>query len=81
MEAGSRVRVLLEMMRARCEHLFGSDNGTARRFELSTSCRNPRHWVKGEALVRLVLRLPAVVSELIPVDQAVLRQTIQGRIR
>ena len=43
------VRVLLKMMLARCAHLFRSDNGAARRLELPTSFRMPRHWDKGEA--------------------------------
>ena len=36
---------------------FRSDNGAARRLKLSMSYRKPRHWVKGEALVRHGLRI------------------------
>ena len=42
------------MMRAQCTNPVRSDTGAARRFELSKSSRMPRHWVKVEALVRVL---------------------------
>ena len=42
------------MMRARYAHVGRSDNGASRRFEHPTSFYVPRHWVKGEALVRVL---------------------------
>ncbi len=47
----SLVRFLLKRLRARCEDIYRSDNGAARRFKRTTSFRIPLHWVKGEALV------------------------------
>ena len=42
------------MMCARYAHIGCSDNGAARRFERSMSFNQPRHWVKGKALVRVL---------------------------
>ena len=36
-------------------HVGRSDNGAARRFERSMSCSQPRHWVKCEAPVSLII--------------------------
>ena len=57
-----------------------SDNGAARRLELSTFFRVPRHWVKGEALVRMFGRLaliefgPQKAASVDSVDRVVLRK-------
>ncbi|MGB4738382.1 MAG: hypothetical protein WBH50_09325, partial [Fuerstiella sp.] len=45
------------MLRARWSHVGRSDNGAARRFERAMSCSQPRHGVKGEDLVRVLLKM------------------------
>ena len=39
-------------VRARCEHLFRSDNGAVRRLKHPASCPVPRHGVRYEAILR-----------------------------
>ncbi len=51
------VTVLHKMMRARHAHLSLSDKGAARRLELSTFSRLPRHWVKGFEWLIIVIEI------------------------
>ena len=48
--------VIFKMMCARGAHDSRGDNGAARRFSPSTSCRTPRHRVKEEVLVNRTIR-------------------------